>query len=102
MKKHCKPYRPEIRALMVELVKAGCTPRELSRKFQPSAQTIANWVAQADRDAIHPDGLTALRHHLAQLRRENHWLKMERNILSHAAERLARASDSALPETREP
>ncbi len=35
---------------MVELVRAGCRPEELSREFEPSAQAIRNWVAQADRD----------------------------------------------------
>jgi transposase len=36
---------------MVELVRAGRRPEELSRKFEPTAQLIHNWVAQADRDA---------------------------------------------------
>jgi len=33
---------------MVELVRAGRTPEELSREFEPSAQAIHNWVNQAD------------------------------------------------------
>ncbi|PTB24103.1 hypothetical protein C9I56_35770 [Paraburkholderia caribensis] len=45
------PYPAEFRAQMVELVKAGRTPQELAREFEPTAQTITNWVAQADRDA---------------------------------------------------
>ena len=36
---------------MTELVRAGRTPEELAKEFEPSAQTIRNWVAQADRDA---------------------------------------------------
>jgi hypothetical protein len=36
---------------MVELVRAGRTPEELSREFEPTAQTIHNWVKQADIDA---------------------------------------------------
>lgn len=37
---------------MVYLVmKAGRTPRDLERKFEPSARTIWNWVEQAQRDA---------------------------------------------------
>ncbi|NRO99774.1 hypothetical protein GWC77_28610, partial [Paraburkholderia sp. NMBU_R16] len=32
---------------MVELVKAGRSPEELAREFEPTAQTIYNWVAQA-------------------------------------------------------
>ncbi len=45
------PYLGEFRAQMVELVKAGRTPEELAREFEPTAQSILNWVAQADRDA---------------------------------------------------
>jgi transposase len=36
---------------MVELVRAGRTPEELAREFEPTAQSIWNWVRQADRDA---------------------------------------------------
>ncbi|MEX3937880.1 transposase [Paraburkholderia phymatum] len=79
------PYPAEFRAQMVELVKAGRTPQELAREFEPTAQTITNWVAQADRDAgVRHDGLTtAERQELTRLRRENRQLKMERDILSH-------------------
>jgi len=35
---------------MVELVRAGRKPEELSREFEPSAQAIHNWVKQADLD----------------------------------------------------
>jgi transposase len=38
-KKH-PPYPPEFRRQMVELVRAGRTPEELSREFEPSAQAI--------------------------------------------------------------
>ncbi len=43
------PYAAEFREQMIELVGAGRTPEELSREFEPSAQAIRNWVAQADR-----------------------------------------------------
>ena len=43
------PYPVEFRRQMVELARAGRTPEELSREFEPSAQAIRNWVAQADR-----------------------------------------------------
>jgi transposase len=42
------PYTPEFRRQMIELVRAGRTPEELAKEFEPSAQTIRNWVAQAD------------------------------------------------------
>ena len=71
---------------MVELVKAGRTPEELEKEFEPTAQTIYNWVAQADRDTgVRHDGLTtAERQELARLRREVRQLKMERDILAKA------------------
>lgn len=82
-----KPYPPEFRQQMVDLVRAGRTPEELSREFEPTAQSISNWVAQADRDGgKRKDGLTtAERDELTKLRRENRQLKLEREILSKAA-----------------
>lgn len=82
-----KPYPPEFRQQMVDLVRAGRTPEELSREFEPTAQSISNWVAQADRDGgRRKDGLTsAEREELTKLRRENRQLKLEREILSKAA-----------------
>lgn len=43
-------YPPEFRRQMVELVRAGRTPEELAKEFQPSAQSIRTWVRQADLD----------------------------------------------------
>jgi transposase len=51
MGKHLTSYPAEFRAQMVELVKAGRTPEELEKEFEPTAQTIYNWAAQAGRDA---------------------------------------------------
>ena len=39
-------YPPEFRRQMVELVHAGRTPEELAHEFEPTAQSIRNWVAQ--------------------------------------------------------
>ena len=77
---------------MIELVRAGRSPEELSKEFEPSAQAIRNWVAQADRDeGRRSDGLTdAERSELARLRRENKQLRLEREILSKAAAWFAR------------
>src|SRR4028119_1641308 len=47
MPKTRPPYSPEFRKQMVELVRSGRTPEELSREFEPSAQAIRNWVAQS-------------------------------------------------------
>ena len=75
--KHTPAYPAEFRERLVELVRSGRSPEELSKEFEPSAQTIRNWVAQADRDAgKRSDGLTtAEREELRRLRRENKKLK---------------------------
>jgi transposase len=67
------PYPAEFRRQMVALVRAGRTPDELSREFEPSAEAIRQWVKQADRDdGRRADGLTsAERDELYRLRREN-------------------------------
>jgi len=89
------PYAPEFRRQMIDLAQAGRSAEELSREFGPSAQTIRNWIAQADRDAgRRHDGLTsAEREELLKLRRENRQLKLERDILSKAAAWFARETN---------
>jgi transposase len=90
------PYPPEFRRQMVELVRAGRDPEQLSREFEPTAQSIRNWVAQAERDeGQRDDGLTTLeREELRRLRRENRQLREEREILKKAAAWFARESES--------
>ena len=87
MPKTRKPYPPEFREQLVARVRAGRAPEDLAREFEPTAQSISNWVAQADRDVgRRSDGLTtAERTELTQLRRENRQMKVERAILSKAA-----------------
>jgi transposase len=99
MGKHRKAYPAEFRAQMVELVKAGRTPEELAREFEPTAQSIINWVVQADRDSgVRQDGLTMTeRQELARLRRKVRQLEMERDILSHAATWFARETGAVPP-----
>ena len=69
MAKTRPPYTPEFRRQMVELVRAGRSPEELAQEFEPTAQSIRNWVGQAECDAGHGgNGLTtAEREELAQL-----------------------------------
>ncbi len=90
------PYPPEFRRQMVELARAGRTPEELAREFEPSAQTIRNWAHQADLDeGRRTDGLTTEeRAELRRLRRENRQLKIEREILKKAAAWFARETGS--------
>ena len=67
------PYSPEYRQQMVDLVRGGRTPDSLSREFEPTAQSIWNWIRQAERDeGTRTDGLTTEeKEELRRLRREN-------------------------------
>jgi transposase len=96
MRRKRPPYPAEFRAQMIELIGAGRTPEELAREFEPSAQAIRNWVAQANRDAgRRADGLTsAEREELGRLKRENRRLRQEREILAKAAAWFARETGS--------
>jgi transposase len=89
-------YPPEFRRRMVELVRSGKSPEALAKEFEPTAQTIRNWVAQADRDeGRRGDGLTtAEREELTRLKREVRQLREEREILKKAAAWFARESES--------
>ena len=99
MSKHGNRYAAEFRRQMVELVRAGRGPEELAREFEPSAQTIRNWVNQADLDeGRRQNGLTSEeRAELRRLRRENRQLRLEREILSKAAAWFARETESVPP-----
>jgi transposase len=44
MPKTRPPYSPQLRARLIELARTGRTPEELGRQFEPSAQTIRNWL----------------------------------------------------------
>ena len=96
MAKTRPPYPPEFRRQMVELVRAGRSPEELAQEFEPTAQSIRNWVGQAECDAgRRSDGLTtAEREELNRLRRENRQLRLEREILSKAAAWFARETNT--------
>ena len=92
MPKSHPPYPPELKRRLVALVRSGRSPEELAREFEPSAQAIRNWVAQADRDAgKRTDGLTTEeKQELQRLRRECRSLREERAILAKAAAWFAR------------
>jgi transposase len=96
MPKTRPPYPAEFRRQMIELVRAGRDPADLAREFEPSAQAIRNWVAEADRqegrrEAAPPAALTtAEREERVRRRRENKQLRQERDILSRATAWFAR------------
>jgi transposase len=89
-----KTYPPEFKRRMVELVRAGRSPEELAKEFEPSPNTIRKWAIQADIDeGLRAEGLTtAERNELRDLRREVKQLKLEREILGKAAAWFARES----------
>ena len=96
MSKSRGAYPPEFRHQMVELVRAGRTPEELAREFEPTAQSIRNWAVQSERNAGRGDGdLTS--EELNRLRRENRQLRLEREILSKAAAWFARETNAIPP-----
>ena len=99
MPKTRPPYSPEFRRQIVDLVRSGRDPSDLAREFEPSAQAIRNWVAQADRQegravskpsTVVPAMTADEREELTRLRRENKQLRVERDILSRAAAWFAR------------
>ena len=98
MPKTRPPYPPEFRRQMVDLVHAGRDPEDLAKEFEPTAQSIRNWVAVADkRDGCRPGAagtLNSAEHEeLLKLRRENKQLRQERDILSRATAWFARETN---------
>ena len=89
-------YPADYRRKIIELVRAGRSIQSLAQEYEPCANTIANWVKQADLDeGVREDGLTTSeRDELQRLKRENKRLREEREILKKAAAWFARETDS--------
>ena len=87
MPKSRPPYPEEFRQQILELVRAGRSPEELAQEFEPTAQTIRNWIKQAELDKGQ------------RLRKENKQLRLEREILSKAAAWFARETDAVPPKS---
>ncbi len=69
-------YPSAYREQIIALARAGRTSRELAHEFEPSKQTIRNWLFQAEADrGERPGVLTSEereeREELHRLRREN-------------------------------
>jgi transposase len=91
------PYPPAYRAQILELVRGGRSPESVAEEYEPSAQTIRNWLKQEELDGPRRGGgLTPTeREELTRLRRENDRLRVEREILSKAATWFAREIDES-------
>jgi transposase len=101
MPKTHQPYPAEFRQQILELVRAGRSPDELAEEFEPTAQTIRNWIKQTELDhGQRQDGLTSEeKAELARLRKENKQLRLEREILSKAAAWFARETEAVPPKS---
>lgn len=90
------PYPLEFRRQMVDLVRAGRTPEDLAKEFEPTAKAIRNWVKQSDLEGgrLEESLTSAEREELRRLRREVRQLREEREILAKAAAWFARETGS--------
>ena len=103
------PYQAQFREQIVELARAGGALKQLSREFGVSANSIRNWVRQADGHAAplvpRSNALAPLsgaeRQELVELRRRLNQVQMERDILAKATAWFAHNGDkTSTPSTR--
>jgi len=81
----------------------------LAEEFEPTAQTIHNWIKQSELDngQRHDELTSDEKAELVRLRKENKQLRLEREILSHrpdaptgkAAAWFARETDAVPPKS---
>ena len=93
MPRHRPAYPPEFREQIIELHRAGRTPAELAREFEPTEHTIRAWIEGAD-PSPRPALAEAERDELKRLRKEVRRLQQERDILAKAAAWFARETGS--------
>lgn len=96
MPKKTNHYPAAYRRQIIELHLKGRSIGELAAEFEPSEQTIRNWIAQHERDqGTRSDGLnTSEREELRRLRQENRRLREEREILKKATAFFVRETKS--------
>jgi transposase-like protein len=82
-----RPHPPEFRQRAIELAREGTASiGQIARDLGISESCLRNWLARADIDDGHREGLTSdERAELVKLRRENRVLRMEKEILGKAA-----------------
>jgi len=96
-KRKRRNFTPEFKADAVRLVQSsGRSVGDIAREMDLTETALRAWVKQAQTDAGKgPPGAltTAEREELAQLRRDNKRLRMERDILKAAATFFAKESE---------
>ena len=97
MPKSKPPYSAQFREQMVELIRTGRKPSELSKEFGCHVTSILSWVRAAGGLTALPANVAALndkeRQELVELRRKVRQIQMERDILAKATAWFAAKSD---------
>ena len=78
-----KRYTKEFKNQIFALVAQGRTPEQLSREYESTAQTIRNWVKEAQQRQ--PASELEKDQRIRELEAENTRLREEREILGKAA-----------------
>jgi len=83
------------------MIKAGRTPNELAREYEPTGETIRQWVKQAadDEGGGHEKLSSDEKAELVRLRKANRRLRQEREILKKAAAWFAQETNSVPPKS---
>ena len=76
-------YTKAFKRQLVALVAQGRTPEQLSREYEPTSQTIRNWVREAQKQQ--PASELEKDRQIRDLKAENARLREEREILGKAA-----------------
>ena len=85
-----KYYSLEFREQMVALARSGRSLSSLAREFEPSVQTLSNWLAAADGSAVTKDADILKENR--RLPRENARLQEERDLLAKTTAWFAKAT----------
>lgn len=93
------PYPAQFREQMVELIRAGREPADLTKEFGCHVTSILSWVRKAQPSSVcasPPDSAAlnaAERQELKELRRKLNQVQMERDILAKATAWFANNGD---------
>ena len=89
------PYPAEFRDQLVALHHAGRSVDALAEEFEPTRQTIQNWIAASQEPSgLSIQDLPSDQEELRRLRKEVKRLQLERDILAKAAAWFARETGS--------